>query len=57
MMELQRQILRVLLGTLLDKGLIGRSAYDAALRRIDACAALPAFFQAYPRETDEHGAS
>ncbi|MGM9651300.1 MAG: hypothetical protein ACI3VX_05105 [Faecousia sp.] len=57
MIELQRQILCVLLDTLLDRGLIGQSVYDAARRKVNDCTELPAFFQVCTQQADGHGAS
>lgn len=60
MAETQKEILRVLLHTLLERGLIARSVYDSAINTVNCGINLPDFFGysvCCQREETDHGSA
>lgn len=60
MAETQKEVLRVLLGTLLERKLIVRSVYDSAINSVNCGMDLPDFFGysvCCPKEETDHGSA
>lgn len=60
MAETQKEVLQVLLHTLLERGLIAKSAYDSAINSVNCGIDLPDFFRysvCCQKEETDHGSA